>query len=416
MTDADSSRFPGPSSDQALLDDKTRRAVNDSGESAHLPTLHEKRRQKEALFRRLLALGETRTMIIRPKADHSGRPLSDSPFISAGSFGEGSGWVLSEGTPPRVPSGEGEKRRGIFPRTARAARSGKTSKTRVPLSGIDEFAGCPFSYWCRKIARLEAPPRPDLVPDRRTLGIVMHEVWRVVWNGHGDGGSRSLRAILESEWDRAISSLAPRYPAISDERSLPGMDELKTSMISLAELQDDTMTRARDAGFSLSRAAAEYKLGELETENAVFAGRADRVDFWVKDAEEIAVITDYKLGRSDRYAKSLQLPSYAVLISAGGTRAGGFAYMCHGDARIRGAWSDDLKDAFGRPRDPSCAEKMEAARDAMSMMDDAAGLGEYTANYDSPLCRACDYTTICRRAERRGETEPAAEDSRDDGE
>jgi hypothetical protein len=38
--------------------------------------------------------------------------------------------------------------------------------------------------------------------------------------------------------------------------------------------------------------------------------------------------------------------------------------------------------------------------------------GRYEANYDSPSCRTCGYTAICRRGERRGDFE-APEDGGD---
>ncbi|MDR1978466.1 MAG: hypothetical protein LBQ42_07015, partial [Synergistaceae bacterium] len=127
MTDVDPSGFPGASSDQPLLNAELRDRVNKNygpdmpGESenlVHLPTMHEKREQKEALFRRLLSLGETAVIIARSERDSQGREQGDSPFVVSVLTDSSQGWSKSGDIfcEPSVLTCTETTNRGMFPR------------------------------------------------------------------------------------------------------------------------------------------------------------------------------------------------------------------------------------------------------------------------------------------------------------
>jgi RecB family exonuclease len=404
IADASSSRYPGPPSDQALVDESVREHVNGSSEDyVHLPTLHEKRQQKEAIFRRLLALGEDLTIVARPEADAGGHALSDSPFMSPESFREGSGWVLAgkiecKGGNPASMSAAG---RGSFPRFAVSART-PGDAARIRMSDADRLVGCPFAYWCERIAGLTKETEPDDILDRMTLGNIMHEVWRRVWRKFSpDEQGGSLAVAVNAEWDAAVPELCAKYPLLSDRRSGSALEDLKNKMTAAAAVQDDIEARARDAGLVRSRTETEFVLPRITLENAALYGRADRIDFWARPGREIAVLIDYKLSSAEK--DSLQLALYATAMMSAGVTVGGFCYVNHADATLQGVWSDELKGIYRRTRGSTFDARVETAAEALALIDGIAGSGRYEANYDSPLCGKCDFQGLCRRSEHYGE-------------
>ncbi|MDR3253950.1 MAG: PD-(D/E)XK nuclease family protein [Synergistaceae bacterium] len=407
MTDVDPTRFPGPSSDQPLLDGALRESVNNS-EIVHLPTIHEKREQREALFRRLIAIGEDSTLAVRSARDSRGREQGDSPFLASLLSDPDSGWVRRETIFCAFdPSSEGDQiRRGVFPRVGRARDfAAFPGKFRVAPSSIDEFISCPFSYWCGHIARFE-PPRPARAEagalDRMLQGSVVHDIWRIVWNVYLERGETPLSTTLFMSWDEALSILGAKYPELGDPRARAALTSLKGAMSRVALLQDDVEARADAAGFVRERTEFEYELPVFELENVMFRGKADRIDFW-SDLGIVAI--DYKLGNSARYRDSLQLASYAAILEAFGTRVAGFGYVGHRDGGIRGSWSAGAADIYkggSKTRDAGLDEKISDALEAMKRIDSIIGEGNFTANYGSVDCKFCQWGTICRRAEMYG--------------
>ncbi|MDR1966904.1 MAG: PD-(D/E)XK nuclease family protein, partial [Synergistaceae bacterium] len=330
MADVEGTRYPGPASDHSLLAEDFRESVNSSAAGAHLPTLHEKRSQKEALFRRLLAVGEIAAITVRPMSDSSGNPLRDSPFMSPDLY-SGSAWVLA-GASERAPKPAGYRNaadRGPFPRFAVRRASG--AKTRISISMLDKISSCPFSYWCETEPELDRKtPRGELFGPKER-GTVMHEVWKTVWDMRPpDADCPTLRAALACAWDGAMASLSSKYPLVSDPRSKPALADMKTKMLRIADAEDDFERNARSAGIQRVRTFTELDLPNIELEHAIFAGRADRVDFMSSPHGTFAVISDYKTKGASRYRESLQLAAYAAALRNSDVAAGGVRYLCHG--------------------------------------------------------------------------------------
>ncbi|MDR1510277.1 MAG: PD-(D/E)XK nuclease family protein [Synergistaceae bacterium] len=405
MTDVDGTRYPGPTSDQPLLGDKLRNFVNEApGGGVHLPTVHEKKRQKEAMFRRLLAVGERVSIAARAAMDAEARPISESPFMSPDAF-SAHGWRIAGACPETRPDfSRGTVRRGRFPRTAIVPQTPSPRKSRISLSHVDDLAACPFAYWCGKIARFEPSAEPGAVMDPMSLGNVMHEAWRRVTDTRVRDGARDHRSILLSEWDAILSELSVKYPMAADSRSVSVMTNLKNGMLRVADLLDDIESMAAAAGMRKLDTRTEFALPPLEFENVIFSGRADRIEHWSWDGGRGVVIYDYKLGKSGGYGKKLQLAAYGAALRESGTRVAGFCYLCHKDGRYPGSWSPDIKRVFAKTsRSPCCDEQIENALEKLGEIDAIAASGKYEAKYDSSLCRACDYQSICRRSERYGD-------------
>jgi CRISPR/Cas system-associated exonuclease Cas4 (RecB family) len=405
MTDVDGTRYPGPASDQPLLGDKLRAFVNETPDGdVHLPTVHEKKQQKEAMFRRLLAVGERVSIAARAAADAEGRPISESPFMAPDAF-PARGWRLAGAYPGDSPAPPREAAgRGKFPRTAIAAPPQAPLKQRISLSHADDLAGCPFAYWCGKIARFEPSAEPGGIMDPMSLGNIMHEAWRRVTNMQNRNEGRDNRSILLSEWDAILSELSGEYPMAADSRAASVMANLKNGMLGVADLLDGIETLAASAGMRKLATHTEFTLPPLEFENVVFHGRADRIEHWSWNGGDGVVIYDYKLGKSGGYGKKLQLAAYGAALRENGTKVAGFCYLCHRDGKNPGGWSPDIKRVFAKAsRGPCCDERIENALEKLKEINAAAASGKYEARYDSPMCKTCDYPSVCRRSERYGD-------------
>ena len=406
MTDVDPANFPGSSAEHLLLDGALRSGVNASREEGvHLPTLHEKREQSEAVFRRLIATGETLTIVTRALADRQGRPQGESPFLR--SYLAETDCRTAEGGEVRgFPPALARIDRGAFPRIAN--RVPTTGKMRVGASHVDEWLACPFFYWCARIARLERPADITEVFGRIEQGNLLHEIWRSVWRRYladTDSSGGSLQGVLFRSWEEILKELSRMRGAsalLTDARSAPAVGGLKGRMLEIAAMFDESELRAKACGIARMATEFEFKLPEYELDNAVFVGYADRVDVW-QDAG--SVLVDYKLGSSGRLRGSLQLACYAAMAQLGGLEIAGYCYVSHGDARVTGVWSEATAGVYRKSRGRTQVgldERIAEALAVMREMDEAIGGGTFPARYDSSLCPRCVYQTVCRRGERFG--------------
>lgn len=432
MTDVTPSRYPGASADASLLGADAREDINDAAVSesegdgepfVHLPTLHEKREQKEALFRRLLAVGEDLTILARPVNDSQGRPQGDSPFLTSLLANRSARWervteilcpgdlcLPDEETPlleeDELVLGSGQIDRGRFPRVGALQKNGDGGKTRVRLSALDSWRDCPFLYWCASMG-LEPPKDASSAVDALERGNLLHELWQRVWDAWAPEDKAPLVVLAEREWSAMLEEKGRAGSPVADPRATAAVAALTRMIRKVARRMDEVEEAALENGLVREGALLEYVLPDFEGEYAVFAGRADRVDLWRNAG---AVLVDYKLGKSERYRKSLQLAAYAYLMeTAEGRPIEGFGFLGHRDARFRGNWSDAMALAYkGSNRTakdvPPEAAIAEAAR-AIAALDAGIGEGRFEANYDSERCASCPYGIVCRRAERRGAVE-----------
>jgi RecB family exonuclease len=409
MTDVDASRYPGPVSEHSLLGEDTRNRLNENdGLALHLPTLHEKRLQREALFRRLLAVGEEKTIIIRASSDENGNPVSPSPFVAAGS--PAPGWKIS---PPETAGGaseiSGSVPRGPFPRFALYA---PPPLVRVPISSIDTALACPFAFWRERFCAARGRARMDDIIDPLEMGVIMHEIWAGAWNIFGSRGG-SIYETLLANWDGLIERASANIAALSDKRSASRIADLKGRMLRIAEAQDAIDASLSAAGMKRIKTEMEYVLPAINIGGVSFTGRADRVDFRAGERGETAVLFDYKLGSTKKYKRGAQLAAYSAALRQSGLSVAGCFYLCHGDGKFCFSGAGDggaLKKAGGVS---SAAPSDEETLAALEQISALVASGRYEANYESDMCPRCEYAVVCRRGERYGEYET---DRENDGE
>lgn len=418
MTGVDYNSWPGTLRESPLLRDAAKKILNGGDENEetggartdrpHMPEIHEQRQQKEALFRRLLATAERGVILTRSVTDQSGRPSGESQFTEALFDPEkydrdrlyidlgkteypASRMLPRSGDPwfPRaeVPSWSEKLDRGDFPRSVKGAA--EREKIYVALSALDDWNKCPFFYWCRKEARLETPQRG--IYDYLRSGTMMHKLWEDCWRERLEKGV-SITQLVVTRWDGVVRQSYPEL--VSDRRLRRYGIELRRQALSLAETQDaiEERMRGREA------VEIEYTLPEYEIDGVVFVGRADRIDFF----DGGAVVLDYKAGNSASYKKNLQLAAYAaVLREQTGLAPYGYGWFGLRDSSLSGCWNDDCLPIYREnARSTAGFEAMvDKALELMRGMAKTLREGVFRANYSHPDCKACEFSSLCRRKE-----------------
>ena len=436
------SRWPGAGADSPLLGEELRTAVN-GGETPGSPPLHlllrhERRSQKEALFRRVVAVGRDLTVLSYPQMDSEGRPAAPSPFLEA--LGQSAEYVVL-GAPltrsaadllpgeeePYFPAREAPRRgrlafRGDFPRTAVwSPRDGGN------LSDLDLFVSCPFAYCCARLRGLEEERiEEEGVVDPLREGNFLHRLWELVWKTPGAGEEEvPLASLVDRCWDEALepeaASLSPHpyegYPALRDDPRCRSRSRfLRFAAHRLARLQDEAEACRRSDGVAKIHRLLESVKPRVTVEGVTFFGRCDRVDV----TSEGALLLDYKLGKvkKGKNEKRLQLAAYALALERDGESlevpVGGMAYLGHGDGAVQGVMEAPFRRWYGVKGQEKLVEALGEAEEALERMARALKTGSYPANYESPRCSWCPYAALCRRGENRGEAQGSGEDSADE--
>ncbi len=431
LAGATAKAWPGALKESPLLQDSVRMVLNGEGPggpAGRLPLMADRRLQREALFRRLLAAGESLAVLSRAEGDEQGRPLERTPFWKTAAE---SGWIREEGSflrpasaalprpgePffPQVEPRPGEPRVVRRPLPPSAAREpGPAPK--ASLGDLDLWLDCPFRYWALKLAGFEEPPRGLFDPAR--AGTFLHCLWEEVWKQRLEGPGEPLPSLVERLWDPVLFDPDPRrgYPALGSDRRLSRRSErLKELTLKLAALQEET-----EDVFGPRRLAQhrEYRMA-LELEGVLFRGRADRVE--VMDGG--FVVLDYKSGKVDPYKRSLQLAAYsAVLEDTLGLAPWGTGFFGHSDGRLYLALSEECPLRFPRGKGITLAKagtleaSVEKAREGLAAMARGIRSGLYPASHGTATaCPRCPARGLCRLGEARGEILPEEEETEGTG-
>lgn len=430
FTGINSGNWPGTLRETPLLPDSRKELLHsgiDLGKG-HLPLIPELRRQREYLFRRIIACGEDLCILSDPEADDSGRPLTPSPFLAR---------IMEESTAPwalDLTGGSGAITRGLEnilpleneviidpvevrekqtwhipgdPRKLPFRRvSGDNITPVVSLSSLDDWIACPFMYHCRHILGLEVPQTGY---DSRKAGICLHRLWEKSWRSYLESGG-SLTGISMSLLEETIKEY------YSELCSDPSLGRYLARFRGLVRNGGEIQYRMEETGLRSKKLPPimEGWLPELEINGVRFKGRFDRLD---PLGNEKGVLIDYKSGKSTAYRKSMQLAAYCVALAKGDPqgnifsgKVSGYAYLCSSDGKVTGSALDsDTADYTGfSSRYLDLEEKMEKAEEHMASMAESIMEGNFPPNYDSSYCSYCSFSGICRRQEK-----PEGEDLND---
>ncbi|MDR2528262.1 MAG: PD-(D/E)XK nuclease family protein [Synergistaceae bacterium] len=422
MTDVTQKNWPGLIRTSPLLDTPEREALR--VESAYLPSVHDKHVQKEALFRRLLQTGELLTVVSRSVTDEEGRPVGPSSFM--GSFIEDMKlWEYSEtpaGEPggwfPAIEAGAAEKSGRSMP-----AIQAPPARLQLPVSALHELLDCPFRYWLRRNVKLRE--RDTSLFSAAEAGLLTHKIWETAWRRLEEG--ETLPRLAAEEWEKALT-LEGDYSKfrrlLEDKRLARHVKNIGFYVPRLAQTQQATLERLAASGLRHSQVLTETELPPYEMDGVTFTGRCDRVEIF---EGELAVIVDYKWGKSASYEKKfddlalrpylstssevfrygLQLSAYALMYADGKSnlRVAGVGFLGHGDGKLAGTFESPVAESYlpGKKNAIFLKERAEEAREAMRCAAFILKSGRFEPCYAADSCSWCDMKGLCRRGEFRGE-------------
>jgi hypothetical protein len=443
MTDVTQKNWPGAIRSSPLLDAPERERM--SAASAHLPSLHDKRVQKEALFRRLLQTGDALTVAFRSVTDENGRPAGKVSFMES-FFADmklwehvefptlGAGDLTPGGAPPDEPAycfteiepGPDRGARRFTP----AARS-EAVRERFPVSDLSELLDCPLRYWLRREARLKE--RSTALFSAAEAGLLTHKIWEKVWlRREEEGDGPSLAELAAGEWRRVLAvgeDYAPFGRMLRDPRLKRHIRDMEFYVMRLAGVQDRILECLAASGTRRVSLRVEADLTPYELDGVTFVGRCDRMEVF----EDGVVIVDYKWGKSASYdgglpglaarrhlaeflpperksfSRGLQLSAYALMHSSA-ARVAGVGFLGHRDGGVAGTFEPPAlcyAEAGGAGKSAggvSLAERMEEAREAMRCAAGILKAGRYEPFHAAKTCTYCDMKGVCRRGEMYGES------------
>ncbi|GHS88331.1 hypothetical protein AGMMS49957_09650 [Synergistales bacterium] len=446
MTDVTQKAWPGQSFASPLLGEREREIIATT--EAWLPSAHDKRVQKEALFRRLLQTGDELTVISRASTDDEGHPTAPTALLDS-FFEDVKGWTLIDDIPafgPAALSGgdvyfsdiepSSTERSEYQPAAVPVLRAGEPLS--LPVSDLHELLGCPMRWWLARRAGVTTIDRELF--SRAEAGSFTHKIWENVLTSLAEESQKeTFSSAADREWKKALSLESDGYASyrrlLKDYRLERHRKNIEFYIARLARFQDGISERLeslRSDGLAprLVGRETEVDLTQCEIDGVRFTGRCDRMDVFEGGG---IVILDYKLGKSVNYEKKsetlcaynkifkwgLQLSAYALLYNRGAkddSRVVGVGFLGHGDGAIAGTFEPpfDLCYTGRADRGARLAERTEEAQDAMKRAAAILKSGEFAPRYESAACARCDFKGVCRKGEMNGDGKNSEDDENDE--
>ncbi|MCR4818408.1 MAG: PD-(D/E)XK nuclease family protein [Fretibacterium sp.] len=435
MLDVTQRTWPGRIPSSPLLSTAERERLKQNG--AHLPSAHDKAMQREALFRRLVQTGEDLTVLSCSNLDENDRPLARSPFIERFQT-DMRYWDLKtlSTTPIEVlNSGDGILFSGIDPDSTIVERTPPVFHDAgeivgLGVSDLKELLSCPALWWLRRRGRIR-----ERTVDLTTMadwGTLSHVLWQEIWLKFREScDPTQFSSFVHGEWARLLSGDGPYDDfrrLTRDPRLQRRLENQHYRILRMSDTQERILKRLYQFGFQhkMIRLEEEAQL-KLERGGIAFTGQCDRIEvFEEKQGGFVAIITDYKEGRAEKYEKGmsikscpwnigewekfrfgLQLSAYAVMFEQQypNIPLAGVSFLGLDDGRLAGSFTPELQEAFApesvskKKLDIPLQERKDEAEYAMQCAASLLRSGKFSPFYGSELCRTCGMKSICRRSE-----------------
>ena len=409
-----------------------------------LPNAKAKADQHEALFRRLIQVGEQRTIISRPVLDEEGRPLSESPFFEKFRENMKDTWKIIPSEPDSIKillGSDGFIFDDIDPAEKISRKPPVIFKkvNFVGASDIHKLLSCPFLWWQEKGANLYQ--RDTDITSPVEWGVMLHKFWERVWRRYRTDVKQIFYKIALDEWKILTDSqeLNDDYKNFSrlvkDFRLKRKLDGIKFRVERLAKIQNEILENLHAAGYVHEKILLEEEAYlNSEKNNIKFLGQCDRIEI-LRDPNggKIAFIADYKEGIGERsensmtkiqnyewnteqrekFACGLQLSVYAALFTENyDTKLCGVYILGLEDGKISGSIlnSEDypeIWEIFSQYKSskfkPSIKDRVDEGEYAMSCAAEVLNAGKFAPEYQSDSCKFCKIKSLCRMGEFRGE-------------
>ena len=434
MTEITQKTWSGNVNSSPLLGNEEREKL--AANKAYLPTTFDKAAQHEALFRRLIQIGEKLTVISTPELDEEGRPLSESPFMQK--------FLLD------MPEWKAEKAKSegikillhsdgfIFPEIDADEKIFRTPPViskkfnAIGASDIHKLLSCPFVWWQEKGANLYA--QDTEIVSQIEWGLMLHKFWEKVWKRYRADTTQNFFALSNDEWKKLTQSEnfseEDEYKNFSrlvkDFRLKRKLEGLEYRVERLSKIQSNILEKIYEAGYKHEKILLEeeaYLRTNIEGVN--FLGQCDRIEiFNAPDGEKIAMIADYKEGVGEnseeamtkienyawnfegreKFSYGLQLSVYAALFAKNhDINLGGVYILGLEDGKISGSITGDIneivKEYKSKKFKSSIVERIDEGEYAMTCAAEVLKSEKFSPEYQSDMCDFCKIKSICRRGE-----------------
>lgn len=287
------------------------------------------------------------------------------------------------------------------------------------ISSLEEYARCPFVFYCRKVLGVEPLNTPTLMAEPIELGIASHEILRAFLAEYaGNALQKGDGELYRQKIDQLI---AQHFPATDSEEAdgdraiLRRMQRevLRRTLRHFLADELDWQEKIRQSYipryFELEFGSKQEKgliLGDGATQVRL-VGKIDRLDF--RFDGKTFIIFDYKSNRVPTRSemekgRDLQIPLYCLAAEAKfptSESMGGGYYSLSKRERTTGLWRKSWADETGvriyRPIvDDEWQARLQMTVDFI--LQYAAGIrdGDFRLTRDD--CRnGCMYRSVCRR-------------------
>lgn len=308
----------------------------------------------------------------------------------------------------------------------------KFSTHPVSVSVLEEYASCPFSFFCRRILKIETLEEPEILPTRLEEGSIYHVVLKEFFHNYRGKVLRSV--CLERYLNEIRELVTDYYPVVDDsapllyrnfislgrEHLISQLEKMIKEEVEWVEKTDGRFTpQFLELGFGGVRKDADPNSIQhpLLVGEKVYGGKKFPLSIWGKidrvDTDENGrfIIYDYKSGnppplKQINAGQLLQLPIYLLAVNRlflpKGEPVGAAYYSLNKTNRLRGLWRKEALD-FGI--------MIRGALDQDEWDEIITNSIEQAFNYyfgilqgDFSFCPQdqcpayCEYRRICRRA------------------
>lgn len=418
LTDTDHGKWPGAMKESPLLREEILSRINEHKKDEelvseedffHLPEINERRAQREALFRRLIATAEKCVFLFRSRTDSHDRPIPASQFVESFYTDNKKICRLTEapeiyGVDYYLPGADeyifgsievGESQPRIKRGVGRVGFKGHNEPGNhyiIRLSDLDTWYQCPFMYWCACCNKIREPYTD--VYDRLRAGILFHKIFE---ESYMDESEIPFVNKVRKFYPDAVKE---KYPALTEDSRLKRYEKnFRDEITKLAEVIDTS--EASVTGRKSIK--TEYELKKYYINDVEIRGVSDRIDIY----EDGFVILDYKLGKAEYHKEELQLAAYAYLLQeTEGLKPQGYGWIGLRDSKIYGCMNSPYAGFYSLKQSSVDKEKgvdghIREVKEILYEMTESVKNGEYPANYDfsdskNNKCIDCRYRSICR--------------------
>jgi PD-(D/E)XK nuclease superfamily len=257
---------------------------------------------------------------------------------------------------------------------------------------MGDFIRCPRAYYLHNIYKdPKTNHKINLVSGALSLGVSVHNTLEALKDIRmEDRFSRNLYEDLEAEWAKVSGKMGGFKSAEEEEiahaRAVAMIDRVMKSPGPLA--RKTVRLKSGDNGM-----APNFFLSD--DDNIILNGRIDWLEYFEED-DSVRVI-DFKTGKNEESAESLQLPIYLLLLDALQKRKVRDAAYWYLEKENEGAWVvKNLPSVeVAKEKVLAVARKVKEAREKKEFMCHNGEAGCYTClPFEAILCGDAEYLGV----------------------